>query len=160
MSKVAALTDDVTNSAALDRLKICAAASRPAVRVDREETFMTKQETLKGHLDMLRNSIPELRGVLLASSEGLPVAHSLSNGADPNRVAAMAAAASSLGRRISESMATGGLAEVSIRGDDGALFVYSAGAKAVLAVIGPVGSNAGLIHLEARGVAKDIGDLF
>ena len=121
---------------------------------------MTKQETLKGHLDMLRNSIPELRGVLLASSEGLPVAHSLSNGADPNRVAAMAAAASSLGRRISESMATGGLAEVSIRGDDGALFVYSAGAKAVLAVIGPVGSNAGLIHLEARGVAKDIGDLF
>jgi predicted regulator of Ras-like GTPase activity (Roadblock/LC7/MglB family) len=57
-------------------------------------------------------------------------------------------------------MATGGLSEVSIRGDDGVLFVYSAGPKAVLAVIGPMGSNAGLIHLEARGIAKEIGELF
>ena len=87
---------------------------------------MVKHEALKNHLETLRNSIPELRGVLLASTEGLPVAHSLSNGTDPNRVAAMAAAASNLGRRISESMATGGLSEVSIRGDDGVLIVYSA----------------------------------
>jgi uncharacterized protein len=121
---------------------------------------MVKHEALKNHLEGLRNSIPELRGVLLASTEGLPVAHSLSNGTDPNRVAAMAAAASSLGRRISESMSTGNLSEVSIRGDDGVLFIYSAGPKAVLAVMGPMGANAGLIHLEARNSAKEIGDLF
>jgi len=30
----------------------------------------------------------------------------------------------------------------------------------VLAVMGPMGANAGLIHLEARGIAKEIGDLF
>src|SRR5437016_8196330 len=109
---------------------------------------MAKGEVLKAHIETLRNSIPELKGVLLASNEGLPVAHSLSNGSDPNRVAAMAAAASNLGRRINESMATGTLAEVSVRGDDGMLFVYSAGPKAVLAVMGAAGSNAGLIHLE------------
>ncbi len=63
------------------------------------------------------------------------------------------------GAACSESMATG-LSEVSIRGDDGVLFIYSAGPKAVLAVMGPMGSNAGLIHLEARGIAKEIGDLF
>src|SRR3982074_1642063 len=120
---------------------------------------MVKQDALKTHLEALRTSIPELKGVLLASTEGLPVAHSLSNGTDPNRVAAMAAAASSLGRRISESMATGGLSEVSIRGEDGILFVYSAGPKAVLAVMGPMSANAGLIHLEARNTAKDIGEL-
>ena len=56
---------------------------------------MAKGEALKGHIEALRNAIPELKGVLLASNEGLPIAHSLSNGADPNRVAAMAAAASS-----------------------------------------------------------------
>lgn len=121
---------------------------------------MVKHDALKNHLETLRNAIPELRGVLLASNEGLPVAHSLSNGSDPNRVAAMAAAASNLGRRISESLATGTMAEVSVRGDDGMLFVYSAGSKAVLAVIGGAGSNAGLIHLESRTVAKDISDLF
>jgi len=75
-------------------------------------------------------------------------------------VAAMAAAASNLGKRISESMSNGGLAEVSIRGDEGALFVYAAGPKAVLAVMGPLDSNAGLIRLEARGTAKEIASLF
>ena len=121
---------------------------------------MAKAETLKNTIEALRTSIPELKGVLLASNEGLPIAHSLSNGADPNRVAAMAAAASSLGRRISDNMSAGTLGEVSIQAEDGALFVYSAGTKAVLAVIGPQGGNAGLIHLEGRAAAKEIGDLF
>jgi predicted regulator of Ras-like GTPase activity (Roadblock/LC7/MglB family) len=121
---------------------------------------MAKGEALKAQIEALQSAIPELKGVLLASNEGLPIAHSLSNGADPNRVAAMAAAASSLGRRISDSMSAGTLAEVSIQADDGALFVYSAGSKAVLAVVSPQGGNAGLIHLESRSAAKEIGDLF
>jgi uncharacterized protein len=121
---------------------------------------MSKHEALKNHIEALRNAIPDLKGVLLASNEGLPIAHSLSNGADPNRVAAMTAAASSLGRRISDTMSVGALGEVAIRGDEGWLFIYAAGSKAVLAVMAPQAANAGLIHLEARGVAKEIGDLF
>ena len=121
---------------------------------------MAKGEALKAQIETLRNAIPELKGVLLASNEGLPIAHSLSNGSDPNRVAAKAAAASSLGRRISDSMSAGSLGEVSIQAEEGGLFVYSAGTKAVLAVMSPQGGNAGLIHLEARTVAKEIGDLF
>ena len=62
--------------------------------------------------------------MLLASNEGLPIAHSLTNGADPNRVAAMAAAASTLGRKISENMSAGTLGEVSVQAEEGALFVY------------------------------------
>ncbi len=121
---------------------------------------MAKGEALKAALEALRNAIPELKGVLLASNEGLPIAHALTNGADPNRVAAMAAAASSLGRRVSETMSAGTLGEVSIQADEGALFIYTAGSKAVLAVISPQGGNAGLIHLESRAAAKEIGDLF
>jgi uncharacterized protein len=101
-----------------------------------------------------------LKGVLLASNEGLPIAHIFTNGADPNRVAAMAATASSLGRRISESLSAGALGEVIVQAEEGALFVYSAGSKAVLAVLSPQNGNAGLIHLEARAAAKEIGDLF
>ncbi len=120
---------------------------------------MAKHEILKNHIEALRDAVPELKGVLLASGEGLPIAHSLSNGADPNRMAAMAAAASSLGRRVSDSMSVGTLGEITIRGDEGWLFIYSAG-KAVLAVLAPQSSNAGLIHLEARNAAKDIGEMF
>ena len=121
---------------------------------------MAKAEALKNQIEALRTAIPELKGVLLASNEGLPIAHSLTNGAEPNRIAAMAAAATSLGRRISESMNAGVLGEVTVQAEEGALFVYSAGSKAVLAVLSPQGGNAGLIHLEARQAAKEIGDLF
>lgn len=121
---------------------------------------MAKGEALKAALEGLRNAIPELKGVLLASNEGLPIAHALTNGADPNRLAAMAAAASSLGRKISDNIGAGALGEVSVQAEEGALFVYAAGGKAVLAVLSPQGGNAGLIHLEARTAAKEIGDLF
>jgi uncharacterized protein len=121
---------------------------------------MAKAEALKIALESLRSAIPELKGVLLASNEGLPIAHALTNGAEPNRVAAMAAAASSLGRRVSESIHAGTLGEVAVQAEEGALFIYSAGPKAVLAVLGPQGGNTGLIHLEARAAAKEIADLF
>ena len=121
---------------------------------------MSKHEALKNHIETLRNAIPDLKGVLLGSNEGLPSAHSLSNGADPNRVAAMAAAASALGRRISDTMQVGALGEVAVRGDEGWLFIYAAGTKAVLAVMAPQATNAGLVHLESRDIAKEIGDLF
>jgi predicted regulator of Ras-like GTPase activity (Roadblock/LC7/MglB family) len=121
---------------------------------------MAKAEAIRVALESLREAIPELKGVLLASSEGLPIAHALTNGADASRVAAMAAAASSLGRRVTDSIHAGTLGEITIQADEGALFVYSAGPKAVLAVLGPQGGNTGLIHLEARTAAKDIADLF
>ena len=128
---------------------------------------MAKLETLQKTIEGLRTAIPELRGVLVASTEGLPVAHSIAGGADPARVAAMAdkiaamaAAAINLGKRVSESLSVGSLVEISVTGTEGQIFLYSAGNKGVLAVIAPKGGNAGLVHLEARGVAKEIGDQF
>lgn len=121
---------------------------------------MAKLDQFQKSVDSLRTAIPELRGVLLASVEGLPIAHSLANGADANRVAAMAAAASSLGRRVSDNLNAGQLEEISVAGAEGQIFLYSAGTKGVLAVMGPAGCNAGLVHLEARGVAKELGEMF
>lgn len=119
---------------------------------------MSRHEELQKDIDNLRAAVPELKGVVLASTEGLPIAHSLSNGADPHRIAAMAAAASSLGRRVSDTLAVGSLSEISVSGSDGQIFLYNAGNKGVLAVIGPAGCNAGLIHLEARWTAREVGD--
>jgi predicted regulator of Ras-like GTPase activity (Roadblock/LC7/MglB family) len=121
---------------------------------------MAKVEVLKSQLESLQNAVPELKGVLLASNEGLPIAHSFTNGTDPNSVAALAAAVSGMGRKVTDKLNTGTLGEVSIQSEGGALFVYSAGSKAILAVLTPQGANAGLIHMEARQAAKDIGELF
>ncbi|MCL4855177.1 MAG: roadblock/LC7 domain-containing protein, partial [Bryobacteraceae bacterium] len=78
--------------------------------------MMSKQEQIQRELEVLRAAVPEVRGVLVASTEGLPIAHSFVNGADPQRLAAMSAAASSLGRRISESLNAGSLMDVSVAG--------------------------------------------
>jgi hypothetical protein len=120
---------------------------------------MSKREEIQRRLEELRDAVPELKGVLLASTEGLPVAHSFANSGDAQRVAAMAASASALGRRVSETLGVGTLAEVCVSGSDGHMFVYLAGARAVLAVLGPADSNAGLIHIEARSAAQGIGQL-
>ena len=121
---------------------------------------MSKQEILTKLIENLCNEIPELQGVLLASDDGLPIIHSLTDGEDPARLAAMAAAASSLGTRVSATLETGTVTEVSIRASGGDLFVYSVGGRAVLAVLGPKGANAGLINLEARNVAGEAARLF
>src|SRR5262249_9856977 len=128
---------------------------------------MAKLEALQKNIETLRAAIPELRGVLVASTEGLPVAHSIAGGADParvaamaDRIAAMAAAAVNLGKRVSESLSVGALVEISVTGAEGQIFIYSAGTKGVLAVIAPKGGNPGLVHLEARAVAQEVGGQF
>ncbi len=119
---------------------------------------MASLEAIEKDIENLRATVPDLAGVLLASSDGQPILAHLPPEIDAKRFAAMAAAAASVGRRVSESLNTGPLTEVSLVGSEGQIFLYNAGNKAVLAVIGQVGANTGLIHLEARWAAKEIGD--
>jgi hypothetical protein len=118
-----------------------------------------KQEQLQQTLANLRSAIPEVRGVLVASSDGLPMAQSLSGTEDPNRVAAMAATALGLGKRIADTLSAGSLNETSVSGSNGQVYLYSAGAKGVLVVVTPANANVGLIHLEARDAAKRISEI-
>ncbi len=119
---------------------------------------MSKQEDLKQIIDNLRSAVPEVRGAIVASSDGLAIAHSLSSG-DPNRVAAMAATALGLGKRITDTLGAGKLTETTVSGNEGQIFLYSAGNKGVLALIASSGANVGLINLEARDAAQAITEL-
>src|SRR3989442_10044353 len=107
---------------------------------------MAKLEALQKNIETLRAAIPELRGVLIASTEGLPVAHSIAGGADPARVAAMAdqiaamaAAAVNLGKRVSRSLSGGAPVEISVTGAEGHIFLFSPRTNGVPAAIAPKG---------------------
>jgi uncharacterized protein len=120
------------------------------------DIIMSKQQQLQGVIENLRRAIPELKGALVASSDGLAIAHSISSG-DANRVAAMTATAVSLGRRISDSIDGGELSETTVAGKHGQMLLYSAGQRGVLAVMtNGTSTNVGLIHLEAREAARAI----
>lgn len=117
---------------------------------------MSKQETLKAVVDELRSAVPDIQGVLIASTDGLPIVHSITNGSDPNRIAAMAATALGVGKRISESLSAGTFAETMVKGASGQIFLYAAGPKAVLTVLASQDGNVGLIQMEARDAAAAI----
>src|SRR5207344_3455988 len=95
----------------------------------------------------IRRAIPELYGIMIASTDGLPIGHDFPE-AEAEKVAAMAATALGLGKRISERTNLGGLQETVVRGDNGYLVVYSAGESAVLVLSGPFDSNLGLMRIE------------
>ncbi|MCX7850789.1 roadblock/LC7 domain-containing protein [Thermus sp.] len=116
---------------------------------------MARQEELQSLVRELRQAVPEIAGVMVASTDGLSLATDLPE-AEAARAAAMAATALGLGKRIASTTALGGLEEVVVRGREGYLVVYAAGDKGVLAVTAPMGANLGLIHLEARQAAGRI----
>ena len=112
--------------------------------------------SIVGHaLAALRATLPDVHGAIVASVDGLPLAHTL-HGGDPAGLAAMAATVAGLGKRIVGDMALGDVAESVVRGDPGYFAVYAAGPTAVLAVIAADGANLGRVHLEARRCAAKV----
>jgi predicted regulator of Ras-like GTPase activity (Roadblock/LC7/MglB family) len=98
---------------------------------------MSKQEELARVIYDMRRSIPELHGVMIASTDGLSIAHDF-----PEAEA--------------ERTNLGGLHEAVVRGDHGYLVVYAAGENAVLVMSGPTTSNLGLMRIEARAASAQV----
>lgn len=119
---------------------------------------MDKQTELSNVISGLRSAVAEIRDVLIASTDGLAISHSLSAG-DPNRVAAMAAATLGVGKRISTTLSLGDLQETTVKSGDGQVFLYAIGDKGVLVLITQAEANVGLINLEARDAAQRINEI-
>lgn len=116
------------------------------------------QSELSRVVSELRRSIPELNGAMVASADGLSVAHDFPE-PEAERMAAMAATALGLGKRISDRTGLGEMQETVVRGDRGYLVVYAAGEQAVLVLSGPFNSNLGLMRIEARAASTEINKL-
>ena len=123
------------------------------------ERQTSKQEEINLALQLLLESVPELRGALVADNEGLPIAHQLPPGLDALRASAIAATVQGLGTRAVEMLKTGDLNEVSVGGTEGMAFLYAAGSRCVLVVLSPKNANVGMIHLESRECARQIANM-
>jgi predicted regulator of Ras-like GTPase activity (Roadblock/LC7/MglB family) len=118
---------------------------------------VSKQEQIQVVLAGLNASVPEIKGSLLASLDGMPIAYALKVGTvDPARIAAMTATALGIGKRTSESLGAGTLQEVHLAGSEGRIFVYTVAGRAALTVVAPMDTNVGLIGLEARDMVNKL----
>ncbi|MGV9676059.1 roadblock/LC7 domain-containing protein [Nocardia sp. NPDC003482] len=108
-------------------------------------------------LRALRERVPRLTGSLVASSDGLLIAHDLPDHIEPDGMAALAASQLALSYRLATTAHGGGFDEVVVQGSAGHVVVYAAGWSA-LTVLAEPDVNVGRLHLESRPVARAIAD--
>ena len=116
---------------------------------------MTKQEQLDQLIKDLRVNVPDITGVMVASSDGLSIASDFPE-EEGARIAAVGAAASGLGNRIAQNADLGVVNETMVKGTDGLLLIYMTGDEGVLAVRAPAKGNLGLVRLEASSACESV----
>lgn len=110
-------------------------------------------------LKSLRMSTPDVEASAVVSVDGLPIASDLPSDVEEDRVSAMSAAMLSLGERIATELGRGTLEQVYIRGDQGYVFLTSVGEDAVLTVLARSDAKLGLIFLDMKRAAEDLGGI-
>jgi EmrB/QacA subfamily drug resistance transporter len=116
---------------------------------------LRRQQELADVVCDLRRSLPELHGVMIASTDGLPIVHDFSHGM-AQQVAAVAATTVNVGRRMPERTQYGRLSEAVIKGDSGCLFVFSVDDDGILVMAGPVNPDIDMIRIEAQAASETI----
>jgi hypothetical protein len=107
----------------------------------------------------MQMSSPDIEASAVVSVDGLPIATALPREVEEDRVSAMSAAMLSLGERIAGELGRGNLNEVYIKGEKGYVILQSVGQEAVLTVLAREGAKLGLVFLDMRRAAEDLGKL-
>ena len=119
----------------------------------------SRTELMVDRLRDLQAATPEIEAAAVVSVDGLTMASSLPANVEEDRVSAMSAAMISLGERISGELGRGLLEQVHVKGDDGYVILMSVGEEAVLTTLVREGAKLGLIFLDMRRTADDLGKL-
>ncbi|WP_371477698.1 roadblock/LC7 domain-containing protein [Kitasatospora sp. NBC_00315] len=124
-------------------------------RAGRRQLIALETELL-AELRALRHRVPHLAGGLVASVDGLLIAHD-THGTEPAGLAALTAAALGLAQRLADTTGQGDFRESLVRGEHGYVATYAAGSACVLTVLAHPDVNVGRLHLEARRSAERVG---
>jgi uncharacterized protein len=100
-------------------------------------------------LGHLRSRLPELSGSVLASLDGMVLAHD-AHDIEPDSIAALAAAHLALAGRFANAVNQGELRESVVECARGYITTYTAGPHALLTVVTARDANLAMVHHEAR----------
>jgi uncharacterized protein len=107
------------------------------------------QERVRAELTALRSKVAGISGCLVATNDGMLVAHDFP-GADPARLAALVSTALGLVRQGVRETGRGELREAVARGTYGYLMVYAVGDSALVAIAADDQTQAGKMQFEAK----------
>jgi predicted regulator of Ras-like GTPase activity (Roadblock/LC7/MglB family) len=114
---------------------------------------MTVDPAVLKELGNLRTRLTELSGSVLATTDGMVVAHD-AHGIEPDSIAALAAAHLALARRFAHAVNHGDLRESVVECDGGYITSYTAGPNALLTLVTTRNANLAMVHLEARRAVR------
>lgn len=120
--------------------------------------LISLETDLLAELRALRNRVPHLAGGLVASVDGLLMAHD-THDTEPSGLAALTAAALGVAQRLADATGQGEFRESLVRGEHGYVATYAAGSVCVLTLLSYPDVNVGRLHLEGRRSAERIGAL-
>ncbi len=98
----------------------------------------------------------DVQGAALVTPDGLPLSSTLPGAMDEERVSAMSAAMLSLGERIGQELARGGIERIYVEGDKGYGILTSCGDDAVLLVLADHKAKQGILMLEIKRIVSEI----
>ena len=116
-------------------------------------------ELMMDRLRDLQASSTDVEASAVVSVDGLTMASALPSDVEEDRVSAMSAAMLSLGERIATELGRGTLDQVYIKGQTGYVILMSIAREAVLTVLAREGAKLGLLFLDMRRAAEDLGKL-
>jgi predicted regulator of Ras-like GTPase activity (Roadblock/LC7/MglB family) len=116
---------------------------------------MTVDPAVLEELARLRKRLPELSASVLATADGMVVAHD-AHGIEADSLAALAAAHLALARRFAHAVDHGELREAVVECDKGYITSYAAGPNALLTLVTSGDANLAMVHHEARRCVRRI----
>jgi predicted regulator of Ras-like GTPase activity (Roadblock/LC7/MglB family) len=116
------------------------------------------ENQVRAELAGLRSSVSGVEGCVVATSDGLLVAHVLPE-QEQSQVAALISTLTAVARQAVLITGRGALFEAAIRGTTGYLAVYAVGDAAVLAILGKPDLNIALLQLRTRPVVERLTEL-
>ncbi len=119
----------------------------------------SRTEQMLARLRDLRVSTPDIEASAVVSVDGLIIASALPTDVEEDRVSAMSAAMLSLGERIASELGRGVIDQVYVRGANGYVILSAVGEEAVLTILARQDAKLGLVFLDMRRAAEDLGRL-
>ena len=119
----------------------------------------SRNEQMIERLRELQVSSPDVEAAAIISVDGLPIATSLPQNVDEDRVSAMSAAMHSLGDRIASELGRGLLDEVYVKGEKGYVILRAVGEEAVLTVLARQQAKLGLVFYDMRRAAEEFSNI-
>jgi hypothetical protein len=108
------------------------------------------QDAVLGEMKALREKVAGITGTAVASRDGLIIREDAIGAADPDNLAALAAAWLAVAQRMSTEAGQGALREAVTRSSGGWVAIYAIAASAVLILIGDEGLDISTLRSESR----------